>query len=98
MEIVDESRLEGTIRFEIKDSSKFRFTFSESHFVNQLFVAEMYNHQNFCMIMIMIMINFKKKAMIMIMIMINFKKKATIMIMIKIMINNHLLIIKTMLN
>ena len=39
--------------------------------------SEMYNHQNFCMIMI------------------NLKKKAMIMIMIKIMINNHLLIIKT---
>ena len=43
VEIIDESRLEGTMRFEIKDfSSKFRYTFSKPHFINQwLFGVEM---------------------------------------------------------
>ena len=39
VEIIDESRLEGTIRFEIKDFTKFRYSFSKFFFFDQWFLV-----------------------------------------------------------
>ena len=46
VEIIDESRLEGTVRFEIKDFSKFRYTFNKSLFVDQWFVDRSRDERN----------------------------------------------------
>ncbi len=40
VEIIDESRLKGTMRFEIKDFSKFRYTFNQFFFVDQFFLVK----------------------------------------------------------